>query len=388
MGAVFIQEWKLFIKNIKNIAIFFILIIGAIYYTAVIAPSYVHPETIDEQAIEREIEELYTKIDNIKDDFVRSLPLKPTYYEMIELDKNRLEALETEDYRTYAKQTMDWFGYSSIKPTRRYRDYGDWYPEQTTMYKLANESRRYQGYLDKQLKITPALLHEQTALQVFKRSMEGMLPIVFLVMVIFYSNDILTNDRKHMSLVDAYPVSLNKRLWAKTAVAVTASMLTIILAFGVGVLITGQRFGFGSLKISVPYYYVKELFDWNIDIMSMSMYVLKSMTMFFLLALIFTRGILLLSILFRNEFVNLLAIAAIFAESLYYGRGSGPYTKKPWYPSTYFKVGEVLNGHRNFLYTTDVINFQNSLLSLGALFLLIECLMFLVTRIRYFRKVA
>src|SRR5699024_9390970 len=229
---MFQQEWKIFTKNIKNIAIFFIMITGAIYYATVIVPSYVHPESIDERAIEREIEEMYIKIDSIGENFIRSIPLKPTYQEIIEVDRARLKALEEEDYRTYTKETMEWFNLSYVKPTRRYYDFEDLFPEQTTMYKLGNESRRYQGYIEKQLKITPSLLHEQTALQTFKRAMEGMLPIVFLVMVIFYSNDILTNDRKHPSLVESYPVPLNRKLWAKTAVSVTASILTFAAAVG------------------------------------------------------------------------------------------------------------------------------------------------------------
>lgn len=387
MFAYYQFELKRFILNKKNIAAFLLLLAATLFYTLIIVPQYEPIEgKVNRTEIENEMiegiyymeqydpEESYT-------DYYASL-----YPGLIEINQVRLEGLDSNNLEQYVEATLDWYAYPNIH-TDTYRAYNSPYEYFAEMEAIISQNRtvtRFREYLDQDIALSESVLEERTALQTFQRTIELGLPFILLALTVVFSNDILVSDNKHQTLVNSFPLSFKKRLNIKTLVVLTGVFGSLFFTFLLGSILVGARYGFGSLHFSIGIYDSVQVFlglSSAAAPITLGQYFLRSLILFILADLVFIRGILLLSTVFKNEFVNLVAgLAAIFSERLYYMRGIGFSTNVDLYPPTFFDIGNVLTGYQNHLYTSTDITFQNGVLSMGLLLLINEFILFIAVK--------
>lgn len=392
MRAYFLTEWKIFVHNLKNRAVLFLFLAGTVIYALVVVPQQVPIEGVDVELIQDELSEGQHFLENVSDDAQHSSTAQiymELYPRLNEINQNRLNALEEEDYNTYIEETIQWMGVSPFarEPRLEYFTYDQLFPEQEAAYFNNYTMGRYSAYLQGDNMLTLNVLEEKTALQSLQLALNGVVPFVLITMVVLYSNDILTVNKTHKTIVQSLPISFGKQLWTKTFVVLCGVCLTLGISFLLWIILLGIRYGIGDWTLPVPVYGYS--IHGSIQIMiPIFQFLLQALVFFFLIALIFIRGIILLSLVLKNELVNLVVgVAAIFAENMYYMRGIGYFSHVSLFPPTFFKIGAALSGYQNHLYTTDIITFGTGVLSLSFLWFLIELLLFGLTRFKSFRRI-
>ena len=395
----FVFELKSFFANKKNLAAIILLFLGTLYYSLIVNPKEVPNESVDETSIQNELtkgEFFEEHVGEITEGTHSSTLFALSYFiPLTELNWERVQALDSNDLKTYTEKTIDWYlyqdAYASVSDYVRYSShyYGkdQHYPKEEGSFFYRYTASRYQGYLDRHLPITRELLDERTGLQTLQRVMQTVFPLLILALVVIFSNDILVKDRKHLTLVKSYPLSFTTRLWIKTGVVLAALFLTVGLSIGMGLLLVSAKNGIGSFNIPVPFYDGKIYDGAEFHLFSMGSYLLKSLTLYVFAAFLLIRFLMLLSVLVGNEFFNLIAgLAVVFAEGIYYKRGIGFFTNLDRLPTTFFKIGDVLIGYQNHLYNSYEITFRNGVLAIGLSILAVEVLLFLLTRFQRFKS--
>ena len=115
MQAYFKFELIQFIFNKKNIAIYVILLFFACFYALKIAPSYDPTEKVDRDEIEARFltrEEFLNTVVLDENTYPLTWFAASIYPEWNEYDKQRLDALEKNDFKKYAEATAKWYSYS------------------------------------------------------------------------------------------------------------------------------------------------------------------------------------------------------------------------------------------------------------------------------------
>lgn len=400
MKQYFLFELKAFSRSTKNIAVMILLVVAALYYSLFLAPNYRPNESINESEIQSEQDSIVHWIENRESEGVSvGAQFALAYYPpLIEINSERLEALEEDDFKAYSTWTAEWYIYQDMftfgNPqylSYNYVYYGidQEYPLQEGSYWYRETANRYAQYAEEDSKVSPAVLEERTALQTVYRLLNtSSVPVIMLAVVVFYANDSVVKDRKHLSITKSFPVSFSGKLWTKTLVVLTMTAFTFIGLLLIFLVIIGYQEGFGSFSLPISVYDGLVLNNrGSFDSISLGRFYIQAAVLIFLITYIFVRAIILLSVLVRNEFFNLFAgIALIFSERIYYMRGIGFFSNVDLLPPTYFPIGEVLTGYQNHLYNSPSITFQNGVYSLAATIVAVEIILFVATRFKRIRN--
>lgn len=400
MRSYYLFELKAFCHNKKNSAVIILLLLAALYYSLVLVPSYQPNEDINERDIRAEHDAMDYWMENREGEGISSgAQFALAYFpDLIEIDSNRIEALEEDDYEAYATWTAEWYNYQDfwIYSSPQFLSYnhiyygeGQDYPIEEGSFWYRETAKRYEQYTESDSTLSPSILEERTALQTGYRLLNiKLVPFLLIAAVVFYANDIVTKDRRHLTIIKSFPLSLSQKLWTKTLVVLSMSSLTLFGLFIIIMLLAGLQHGFGSFSIPVPVYdgLVLEARG-SFDVISLGQFYFQAAVMILLIIFLFTRLIILLSLLIRNEFFNLFAgLSLIFAERMYYMRGIGYFSNVDLLPSTFFPIGQVLSGYQNHLYNSPAITFQNGVLSLLSAIILIELLIFIASRFKAIQR--
>ena len=391
MQAQFKFEWLLFTRNIKNRILFILFLLAALYYGLIIAPQYQPLYSFaDEEGLTERIEEQQTVIDQYGTERPRTAESARM---IIQFSENQLEALEQEDWQSYFDATinanreirMARYG-NSVDP--RFFGIDESYPEQEEAFWTRHTRYRYTGYWAKDFEgVTPAVVEERTVLQTIHRLLQESLPFILLSVLVLFSVDILTKNKGHGTIFNSTPLSFGKVLWIKTAIGLSGFFLTLLAGFIVLVLTLGPRYGIGSFSIPVlTFSYL--LKGSTYESLSLGLWLGQALVLLLLSSLVLIRGILLFSVLIKQELFNLvIGISVLFTESLYYSRGIGYFSDIGLLPPTFFSIGSVLSGYHNFLYNSRDIHFSNGVLSLGAAWLIIEVFILVTIQFKRLRRV-
>ncbi|WP_343756640.1 hypothetical protein [Alkalibacterium iburiense] len=173
----------------------------------------------------------------------------------------------------------------------------------------------------------------------------------------------------------------------KTIVVLLGFLLTLAAGILALLITIGPRYGIGSFSIPVPTFSFS-LYGGLFETVPIGNWLLQAFILILISSLVLIRGIIGLSLLFKQEFLNLLVgVSVLFTEPLYFSRGIGHFSDIGLLPPTFFSVGSVLTGYHNFLYNSQDIHFMNGVLSLGATWLVIEIILFVLTRFKRFRHI-
>ncbi|WP_339251465.1 hypothetical protein NSQ43_14960 [Sporosarcina sp. FSL W8-0480] len=244
---------------------------------------------------------------------------------------------------------------------------------------------KYQDYLIKDHPITYGLMYEKTGLQTLQNFLQNYGMYILLFCVVYLSSDILSRDRKYQAVLQGLPLSWYRQLNLKSLAAFLYSMAFILCVIGVGVLIMTIQFGFGHFDLNIPIMIKQDTFTYeDYSAISMAAYLGKTLIVLPLLVILFVRLNIILSLLFKNEWIVLFISSLIlFSERLYYNRSSRELFGKDigLFPQTYFDFGKIIDGEKNFLLNTETITYAKGILVLLITYLLIEVILFIVSLI-------
>ena len=182
--------------------------------------------------------------------------------------------------------------------------------------------------------------------------------------------DSLTKDRRHKSLFLSLPVTVDEILWAKTAalfIVSTLMMISTLVLIWIGV---GCQFGFGSLDLPVSI--LSSSFDARYPISSADVlytpcwsFLTSVIGVGIVLQLIYIRGILLLSTLWRSELANLfLAGFGLISPLIFQRRWFSAFLDKSNDAYLYQNYGQILSGFSRFYFGSSEFVLAKGLLLL------------------------
>jgi ABC-2 type transport system permease protein len=317
-------------------------------------------------------------------------------------DSQRLAALESKDWQEYAQATSQWYQLAlaytddtTIFFTPDYYTYKNYYAAYDGKYGYASTAKWMESASQlPNKKLSKNVLEQKTGIQAVQRAFVNYLPLLFLAMTTFLAIDSLTKDRRHKSLFSALPVTVDDVLWAKTAALFLVSsllMLTTLLFIWIGV---GIQFGFGSLDLPVTI--LSASFDARYPIDSADVFYTQSIGLFLLqctavgllLQLIYIRGILLFSTLWRSELLNLLLAGfSLISPLIFQRRWFSAFLDKSNGVYLYQQYGQVLSGYTRFYFGSAAFELSKGLLLFGGVWLLIEIGLFINIQRKQFRFV-
>jgi len=393
MWSYFKFESFQFIRNKKNIAIYVLLLFFSCYYALIIAPTYIPIEKVDVKEIEARYltrEEFLNQVDIHDGTHSLTRFAAAIFPEWNEYDQNRLEAIKREDFKEYAEVTSKWYAYSDkmiffhgrdlLYYNPGYYTYGNSYARMDGHYAYLYSASRYQGYSEGKSNLSIDVFEERTALQTVQRLLDSYLPLLLIASCIFFSADIVLRDRRNPTLLRGLPFSDWKKLMIKGAVSFLGSILAI-LPLSVGLFIIGGRNGFGDFNLPVPIISTS-----GFSTISMGEYLVQNIVLIVLWFVFIISLLLLVSVLLKNEFANVLVgFAFIMAEFFYYSRGVGYVWDVQWYPATYVQVGQIVSGYRSFLYDSVALSLGSGLVVLGVSSCLFLFITFLISNHRKFK---
>lgn len=384
-------ELKVFFSNHKNLIIFGLLFLTSLYYAFYMAPAYQPIESVDEKEIEVRYEERKEYLEN-SSLLTGSHPLSAFAHQIFpawnEIDEERLAALADEDLHAYAKATNEWYLYAGevikwdpydvLSYNPRYYTYGNRFADEDGHYNYLYSAERYGEYASAGYELNMNVFEERTALQSLKRLLDSSLPYILIIACLLLSNDIVMKDRRHASIVNGFPMTPFRRMMLKGLVALIGSFASIALLIP-AFLIIGIRDGFGSLNLPAVIYDFAFFGNETFGNISMGMYLSKYFLMLLLWFSIIIGLVLLLSILFKNEYVNLVVGVLCFAEIIYYQRGWIPEEWLNYLPTSYIQIGNIISGYKNFTLYTDLLTIEKGAFVLTATMVLIIILIKLIT---------
>lgn len=375
-------EFKQFFMNKKNLAIYFLLAFAAIFYAFKVAPVYDPIEKVDYEEIEARYLTRQEFIDSVaKRDLREVHPVTVdayyTFSEINPLEKARLEALDANDLQKYAEVTSAWYFkmnyisyyYEHITYNSRYYVNDRKFADSEGFYNALDQYVRYGAYAKADYELSTKLFEQRTALQTFERLLKGPLPIILIICTLLLAIDIVTKDRLHPSVLKGFPIADWKKLLVKMFVATIGSMALFAPLF-IGFVIIGIQSGFGHFQLPSPVYAIH--LHWteegSFEMMTLGAFLSQSLALLFAWFIVVINAVLLCSVLFRQEMVNLaVGLLLIFGEKFYTSRGVGYFWDIEKYPTSYIQVGKIASKYQNYYLWSEHLDYLLGLQMLAVL---------------------
>ncbi|MDW0116879.1 hypothetical protein QTL97_08035 [Sporosarcina thermotolerans] len=259
------------------------------------------------------------------------------------------------------------------------------FPSKDRKHAYYQTMMKYEDYHNKDYPVTFGLMYEKTGLQTLQNFLQNYGVYFLLFCVIYFSSDILARDRKHQAVLQGLPLSWYRQLNLKSLSAFLYSMAFIISFIVVGVLAMTIQFGFGYFDLNVPIMIQQKTFTPDdYSVISLGSYLGKTLVIIPLLVILFVRLNIVLSLIFKNEWIVLFTSSLLlFSERLYFSRS----TKELFgmdislFPQTYFDFGKIIDGEKNFLLNTETITYAKGILVILITYLVIEVMLYIVSLI-------
>lgn len=402
----FLFQLKIFFTNPKNIGLFVITIVLSLYFGLVSAPKHHVIENVDPYAISKEYHNDKAFLKVAKKEFAQadkgyssynpSAGAKDaitTYPTIIKYDHERLKALKNNNWRLYTKYSSKWYQKMDnliwVKENKNYMYPLEYYYnnnyKEDGHFGYQRTYHFYDGLLKSKATLDKNVLEERTTLQRMQQSLSGWTMIILIMIVILFAADMVTNDQKYRTVVKNIPLAKSTVLWLKTAVIEIGVVVNFLMALIVVTLCTAQKYDFGSLNLLTPIYTGRLYFNPPFVYQTLGQYYLYFLILAVVITFIFIRLTLLLSLIFRNEYVAAIisGILAMSAKVLYFSLGMGfvyPFLKQ--LPMTYFTIGESLTSNLSYLMDSPGWGFRDGLIPLLLFAIVIEVIIWLFCKLR------
>ncbi|MEK3765759.1 ABC transporter permease [Solibacillus sp. FSL K6-4121] len=365
-------EFKHFFMNKKNIFIYILLTFAAFFYAYKVAPAYDPIEKVDREEIEaryltrQEFIESIEKRDN-EDIHPVTIQAYHMFSEVNPLDKARLDALDTVDLKKYAQLTSEWyFKTNYMTYYNEHLSYNSrYYMKQRELafdrgfYNSLEQYARYGAYAKANYNLSINQFEQRTALQTVERLLNGPLPIILITCALLLAIDVVLKDRLHPSVLKGFPLTDWKKLLSKMFVAYIGS-LALFLPLLVGFVVIGMQSGFGHFQLPSPVF--TNISEWqqvgSFDMMTLGTFLAQSLALILMWFLVVIAVVILCSVLFRHEMVNLaVGTLLIFGERFYLSRNVGYFWDIEKVPTSYIQVGRIVSKQYNFFLASESLDY-------------------------------
>lgn len=380
MYGYFKFELKQFFSNKKNLAIYFLLAFAAIFYALKIAPAYDPIEKVDREEIEARYLTRQEFIDDLsKRDLWEVHPeTVKAYHEFAAinpLDKARMDALDANDLKKYAEVTSTWYlQMNYMTHFNEHLSYNDRYYVADREFAYAegfvnamDQHYRYGAFNKANYELSIGVFEQRTALQTVERLLKGPLPLILIIFSLLLAIDIVTKDRRHPSVLKGFPIADWKKLLVKICVAFIGSIILFVPLL-IGFMVIGVQSGFGHLQLPSPEYvndFIQLENESLANMLTLGMFLGRSLSLLILWFIVIINVVILSSVLFRQEMVNLaVGLLVIFGEKFYISRGIGYFWEVEKVPATYIHVGKVVSSYQNYYLGSKNVDYQYGLLLL------------------------
>ena len=402
----FLFQLKTFFANPKNIGLYIVTALLALYFGIVSVPNHHVVNRVDPYIIRKEYRDDTAFLKVAKKEFVQAnnstLTIIPsqgaknaieTYPTILKYDKKRLVALKRGDWRTYTLYSSRWYKYIDylifVKENQNFMypvEYGH-----SGIYKENGHfgyQRTYHFYnalLTGSANLNKNVLEEKTALQSIQKSLSGWTTLILIIIVIFYTADIFSRDKKYRTVIKNIPLSKSTVLWIKTAVVELGVLFDFLMAFIITIVCITPKYGLGSLSLKTTFYMGRLYFKVPFIYQTLGMYYLQLTIFAIVIVFIFIHLTMLLSLLFRSEYVAeiVASMVAVSGKVLYFSMGMGfvyPFLQQ--LPTTYFTIGDSLSGDLSYMMDSPGWGFNEGIMPLKLTILVIEIIIFLICRIK------
>lgn len=365
-------ELKQFFTNKKNLAIYFLLAFAAIFYAIKIAPAYDPIEKVDREEIEARYLTRQEFIDSLDERKLRDAhPVTVEAYYMFSdvnpLDKERLDTLAAGDLKNYAQVTSDWYFLTNymtyynehISYNARYYVKDRDMANALGFYNSLDQYVRYGAYAEADYELSINQFEQRTALQTVERLLNGSLPVLLIICTLLLAIDIVTKDRLHPSILKGFPIADWKKLLVKMFVAIIGS-IALFIPLLIGFVLIGMQAGFGHFQLPSPVFTTTAQWqrEGSFEMMTLGTFFAQSFALLLLWFIVVIGVVLLCSVLFRQEMVNLaVGLLLIFAEKFYLSRGVGYFWAIENYPTSYIQVGKIVSKYQNFYLGSESLHY-------------------------------
>ena len=377
-------DLKQWFTNPKNSVIYIVFLLVTLFYALRIAPSYAPVERIDPAEIEARYNDSVAFIERIESNtdatYMQALSNLPQVKKQSIIDRKRLDALAAKDYRSYAVATAEWYNTNTMGPYKpEYYTGGNIFSDKEGFFAYIQTAKRYEGYTNLDMTITPEILEERTALQTLQRLLSSGLLVFLLLIVLVLSADTVLRDRTHKTVLGGFPLTSLKQLFAK-GITILIGATTLWVLMIPALLIIGFQQGFGSLAFKLMAYSYGPSGFGVYDTISLgrfftyiALYWLSWLFLLILLSFV-------ISLVFKSEFLILLSGILLFASRTYFINGT---VLKPIYaysPLSYVDPANIITGATNYLVSTDLLSAWKGLVVISLTNLLLLFVVWLLTR--------
>ncbi|MEC5424852.1 ABC transporter permease subunit [Virgibacillus sp. C22-A2] len=391
--SLFRHEFKVMYKSKKNLL--FVLFLSALLvsYCFVILPNDQTTDSFDPEKVIQELEELAAEQAAIEDRGATGFGLYTglAYYAMNDayynLHTKMVTAFEDKDFtrflhlRSYSVQNhLSNFHEDQIEAFLESP-----FPGKDRSHHFHKTIMRYQSYLDMDAPISYAMIEQKTALQTLLNIVSSNVIYLILFCAIYFSSDIILRDKDNRTILQGLPLSWFRLMNIKTLAVYLYTVLVLLILIILGIIMISLQNGLGFINIQIPVMIAQRDFSMNdYGTISYFSFMMKVMCLVLIIIYLFIRLNTLLSLIFKNQVIVLMVSTfVLFSESIYFSRRTrelfGIEINK--FPQTYFEFGKVVSGDKNFLVNLETITFENGITVLLSTILIIEIVLYVVSRV-------
>lgn len=304
-----------------------------------------------------------------------------------------LQAFEKEQYTRFLRLKYIDMDHEAIRKDKSLFPNSP-FPEKDRDHLFRQTMLRYESYLTSDLPISYQMIEQKTAVQTVQNLFVTGLIYLLLFATIYLSSDVLIRDRKNRTVLQGMPIGWYRLINIKTLAAGVYVSLLFILLFIVGIGMLTLQNGFGYMELKVPITVEGDSFGLiSYETMRIGKFILLTLLGASLLIYLFLRLNMLLSLILKNEWlVLLISTLILFAERLYFARDLREIIgiEISHFPQTYFEIGKVLSGEKNFLVNLSTISYTKGIVLFISTIIVVEILLWtvslLVNRQRFYQK--
>lgn len=400
---IFLETFKKIYRNKKNRLIFLLAVLGIILYSFLYLPNVNHPLTIDMDELTLKTESSYGMKEGrlaTGDISVNSFTGIDTYssakmdYENYFLYYDALEKGDvTRLFEIKDASRVPMFTSDAFNKSLEQKHDGQFTEIDFEYAQVFNDLRALADIENP----TTHDFNGKTGVQQLYGFFLNYGPLIILFMTIFVASEVLVDDRKHHTLKAGQPLGWRQYIFYQSIAAFIIILIGIGILLGFFFLLISLLYGFGDLSLAITQYAYVDGYrsgSENMFTAPISTFIWQSIILTIILLYLFIRLNAVLSLVFRNDIIVMIAGFAIVAfNRLYNGGGEETFLglSAHIFPQNYFEFGNILGGRQNFLTLSSEFTFNNAVLVLIFTIIIIEIILALVatwmTRQKFARQV-
>jgi hypothetical protein len=305
---------------------------------------------------------------------------RSNYPKLIKIEEPELKAIQDKNWMAYAKSNTKWYqkvyglhkeqSGDIISYDERYGDLFK-YPKglERTGEKEALRTIKVNQALIKDKLASKDTIQETTGWQRLGASIGSAVPLFMLLAISLWAADIITKDRKHLTLVNNFPLSIQWRLLIKNGIVLMTAIIAMAISFLAILFISGDSLGSPQLPAMI---FSNGRNNPAFTTITTGHYLLMWILLALMIAWFIIRLSNILALIFKNQWIILVLLALLLiSERAYFqldmGAGISLNETNPyqWLPISYFKIGDAVLGDQNFLYGFNMINWKQGIITMA-----------------------